>query len=47
MPFANAQQTEQQEEYSFIDKWDSEGSEEGQLDTHIVLMLILIMGSYT
>ena len=33
LPFANAQQTEQQEEYSFIDKWDSEGSEEGQLDT--------------
>ena len=31
LPLANAQQKEQQEEYSFIDKWDSEGSEEGQL----------------
>ena len=31
LPLANAQQKEQQEEYSFIDKWDSEGSETGQL----------------
>jgi tripartite motif-containing protein 71 len=31
LPLANAQQNEQQEEYSFIDKWDSEGSEKGQL----------------
>jgi tripartite motif-containing protein 71 len=32
LPLANAQQKEQ-EEYSFIDKWDSEGSGEGQLNS--------------
>jgi hypothetical protein len=32
LPLANAQQNEQQEEYSFIDKWDSEGSEKGYRD---------------
>jgi DNA-binding beta-propeller fold protein YncE len=31
LPLATAQQKEQQEEYSFIDKWDSEGSKNGQL----------------
>lgn len=31
LPFSNAQQKEQQSEYSFIDKWDSEGSGDGQL----------------
>jgi hypothetical protein len=31
LPLANAQLEGQQQEYSFIDKWDSEGSENGQL----------------
>jgi DNA-binding beta-propeller fold protein YncE len=33
LPLANAQQKEQQEEYSFIDKWDSVGTGEGKLDS--------------